>query len=167
MKSRSQPVWAGILLCIGLITSHQVVADSPALDATLLDATAKAITGNWLTEPKDGIIQLTIGADGKLEGRIVGGNAPERTDEHNPDASRRSALLRGQAIVHDLSYDGDGHWSGGTIYDPDSGRTYRCKMTMTGNDKLEVRGFIGFALLGRTQTWTRYNSTTLDLPAAK
>jgi len=47
-------------------------------------------------------------------------------------------------------------WEGGNILDPDEGKVYKLKLTpIEGGKKLEVRGFIGFALLGRTQTWVR------------
>ena len=47
-------------------------------------------------------------------------------------------------------------WEGGTVLDPESGTIYKLKMTpVDGGKKLEVRGFVGFALLGRTQTWIR------------
>ena len=47
-------------------------------------------------------------------------------------------------------------WEEGSILDPDSGTIYKLKLTpIDGGKKLEVRGFIGFALLGRTQTWGR------------
>jgi uncharacterized protein (DUF2147 family) len=47
-------------------------------------------------------------------------------------------------------------WEGGTIVDPDSGTLYKSKVTpIDGGAKLEMRGFVGFALLGRTQTWIR------------
>jgi uncharacterized protein (DUF2147 family) len=48
----------------------------------------------------------------------------------------------------------NGLYDGGTIYDPKSGKTYSCKMTLKG-DKLDIRGFVGLSLLGRTETWTR------------
>ncbi|MEZ5564945.1 MAG: DUF2147 domain-containing protein [Gammaproteobacteria bacterium] len=157
---------ATALLCGSMLAFGAFAADTSASDASASSQTAAAVAGNWLTEPRDGIIQLSVSADGSLEGRIVGGNAPQRTDEKNPDPALRSKLLRGQVIVHDMKYDGDSSWSGGTIYDPDSGRTYRCNMTLIGNDQLKVRGYIGFSLLGRTQLWTRYTGESLDLPPA-
>jgi len=52
--------------------------------------------------------------------------------------------------------DGKDVWEGGTIVDPDSGTVYKAKVTpIEGGAKLEMRGFVGFALLGRTQTWIR------------
>ena len=133
----------------------------PALAA---DAVMTRIDGNWLTEPKDGIIQLSVDAQGHLQGRIVGGNHPGRRDDHNPDSALRSRELRGQIILKDMTYDGEGHWSGGTIYKPDNGKTYKCKIELRSDGTLSVRGFIGFSLLGVTQTWTRYTGTSMDLP---
>jgi uncharacterized protein (DUF2147 family) len=46
-------------------------------------------------------------------------------------------------------------WKGGTIYDPDNGKLYKCKMTLTEPKRLEVRGYIGFSFIGRTVVWTR------------
>jgi uncharacterized protein (DUF2147 family) len=132
------------------------------------DDPAAQVLGNWLTEPRDGIIQISMAADGSYQGTIVGGNNPQRQDQHNPDPARRSQLLLGQIIFQAMKYDGEGKWSGGTIYDPDSGRTYKCRLERLDPDRLQVRGFIGFALLGRSQVWTRYRGSSMTLaPAAR
>ena len=130
------------------------------------DEAPSRVVGDWLTEPRDGIIQITVDATGNLEGRIVGGNHPGLKDEKNPDPARRGTALRGQVILKAMKYDGDGHWSGGTIYKPDNGKTYKCKVEFGDKDTLEVRGFIGFSLFGITQNWTRYTGTSMDLPPA-
>ena len=62
--------------------------------------------------------------------------------------------LQGVVVVRDMEPDGD-EWAGGTILDPANGRTYRCKMELDGPNRLRVRGYIGFSLLGRTQVWER------------
>jgi len=129
------------------------------------DAQQSLIFGNWLSEAKDGIIQISLASDANYEGRIVGGNHPGRTDDKNPDPAERSKPLRGRVILRDLRYDGEGKWSGGLIYEPDTGRTYKCLVELVGPDKLKVRGFIGFSLLGKSQIWTRYFGTAMDLPA--
>jgi uncharacterized protein (DUF2147 family) len=123
--------------------------------------------GNWLTEPKDGIIQVTVAADGKLEGRIVGGNHPGLKDEKNPDPARRSQTLRGQVILRGMKYDGNGQWSGGTVYKPQNGKTYSAQVTLLPSGELKVRGYIGISLFGISQNWTRYAGTSMDLPPAK
>jgi uncharacterized protein (DUF2147 family) len=59
-------------------------------------------------------------------------------------------------ILSGLKKDRDDVWAGGEILDPGNGKTYRCKVKLIdGGRKLEVRGFIGVSLLGRTQTWIR------------
>jgi len=130
--------------------------------AALADASDPVLIGRWLTEPRDGIIEITRTADGGYQGQIIGGNAPTRVDARNPDPAKRQLLLRGQLILLGMHADGDA-WSGGTIYDPDSGHTYKCRIEAIDRDHLKVRGFIGFSLLGRSQTWSRYTGSSLDL----
>jgi len=88
-------------------------------------------------------------------------------DEKNPDASQRGKPLRGQVILRELHYDGDGKWSGGSIYEPDSGRTYKCLVELIANGSLKVRGYIGISMLGKSQIWTRYTGTSMDLPVTQ
>ena len=46
-------------------------------------------------------------------------------------------------------------YSGGKILDPLNGDFYQCYITLENEDKLKVRGYIGFAIFGRTQYWYR------------
>jgi uncharacterized protein (DUF2147 family) len=128
------------------------------------DDKQSGILANWLTESKDGIIQISSVAGGIYEGRIVGGNQPGRVDEKNPDPTLRGRPLRGAIILQHLHYDGDGKWSGGAIYEPDSGRTYKCRVELIDSEHLKMHGFIGISLLGKSQIWTRYVGTSMDLP---
>ncbi|HEY4972173.1 MAG TPA: hypothetical protein VII41_01115, partial [Steroidobacteraceae bacterium] len=54
------------------------------------DDQATQMLGNWLTESRDGIIELSRAADGSYQGKIAGGADPQRLDTHNPDESQRS-----------------------------------------------------------------------------
>jgi uncharacterized protein (DUF2147 family) len=139
----------------------------PLSAVTAQGSAAPGILGRWLTEPRDGIIEITQAADGSYQGKIIGGNAPGRVDAKNPDASRRQQLLLGQIILLGMRAEGADGWAGGTIYDPDSGRTYKCHIEPIDHDHLKVRGFIGLSLLGRSQTWTRYAGASLDLSNQK
>jgi len=65
-----------------------------------------------------------------------------------------------------MSYEGGGRWSGGTIYKPDNGSTYKCTVTLVGSDVLKVRGYIGFCAARHHQKWSRYTGTSMDLPPA-
>ena len=138
-----------------------------ALGVLANDEQQSRVLGNWLTQAKDGIIQISVAAGATYEGRIVGGSHPGRVDEKNPDASQRGKPLRGQVILRELHYDGDGKWSGGSIYEPDSGRTYKCLVELMAPDTLKVHGYIGISMLGKSQTWTRYRGTSMDLPAPR
>jgi uncharacterized protein (DUF2147 family) len=151
------------LLALGTSRTVALAAD-PAHSAGAGDAQAQLIAGNWLTGKRDGIIRISRSPDGHYQGRIVGGDAPGRLDANNPDPARRKQTLLGQTILRDMRYDGQGRWSGGTIYDPDSGHTYRCRLQLLGQDQLRVRGFLGVSLIGRSQTWTRYLGTSMQLP---
>jgi uncharacterized protein (DUF2147 family) len=97
--------------------------------------------------------------DGKLFGRIEQSLTPGAetrvckvcTDE------RKNQPIIGLIIVRNMKQDG-GEYSGGDILDPESGSVYRCKMHLEqSGTRLIVRGYIGFALLGRSQTWQRQN----------
>ncbi len=62
----------------------------------------------------------------------------------------------GLRMMWGMKPDGRNEWSGGHILDPKPGKVYKCKMTLSPDGKtLKVRGYIGFSLLGRTQTWYR------------
>jgi uncharacterized protein (DUF2147 family) len=68
---------------------------------------------------------------------------------------RKDKPIVGMTILWGLKKDGD-TWGGGEILDPHNGKIYRCKMTLSADGKsLNVRGFIGISLLGRTQAWWR------------
>jgi uncharacterized protein (DUF2147 family) len=60
-------------------------------------------------------------------------------------------------LMKDFEYDSKNVWDDGEIYDPKSGKTYSCKMTLTDPRRLEVRGYVGISLIGRTDVWTRAN----------
>jgi len=62
----------------------------------------------------------------------------------------------GMVFLKNMKYDsGNGEYSGGQILDPDNGKWYKCNLKVENSSKLTVRGFIGFSLIGRNQTWVR------------
>jgi len=97
----------------------------------------------WLKEPL-----YPTGDDGGMAGRPV-------VDRENPNPSLRSRPLIGLRLMEGFTYVGENVWGKGTIYNPDNGKNYRCKMTLSAPNRLEVRGFIGVPLLGATSVWTR------------
>lgn len=139
----------------------QTLARLTCLTALLLAAVAGAdesdIEGRWLSGDRSGWIEIRLLA-GKPVGVAAGAtNAEERArlDDHNPDPALRSRALLGITILHGFEYAGDRVWKGGTIYDPNSGNTYRSSMTLLDRNTLKVRGYIGLAMFGRSDTWTR------------
>ena len=82
--------------------------------------------------------------------------AVPRKDIENPNVSLRKREILGIEILSNFSYKND-EYSNGFIYDPESGKTYNCKMSLNG-DKLKVRGYIGISLLGRTEIFERIKS---------
>jgi uncharacterized protein (DUF2147 family) len=120
------------------------------------------ILGNWLSEEKDGRIEIYKTGD-KYFGKLVWGRdlveadgktpIKGRTDTKNSDPNLRSRPLLGLVLLTNFTYDG-GEWNSGKIYDPKSGKTYSCTMKLKG-DKLEIRGYVGISMFGRTTVWTR------------
>ena len=117
-----------------------------------------SVEGRWLTQEQDGWIRIVLVGE-SLEGRIAGappGSPDEREfDDRNPDPALRTRKLDGLVIMTGFEYDGDGRWKNGTVYDPNSGKTYRCTITMIDADTVKIRGYIGVSLFGRSETWTR------------
>lgn len=130
-------------------------------------ASGDGILGVWMTQPTDkGWAHVEIAKSGdRYHGTIVNLDNPNfpagdpmagkpKVDRENPEASLKSRPILGLRLMDSFTYAGDGVWEDGTIYDPESGKTYSCKMTLVG-DTLKVRGYIGISLLGRTTEWTR------------
>ena len=72
------------------------------------------------------------------------------------EGENKGKPVSGMVIMKDLEKDGD-EYNGGTILDPESGSVYKCYIKLVEDDKLKLRGYIGFAALGRTQYWFRTN----------
>ena len=142
-----------------------VVAAAPA---SALES--DAIVGVWATDPEGGggPAHVEIYANGdRFDGKIIWleepfytaddeGEAPglPKEDHNNPDPELRSRPIIGLVIMKGFVFDGKDTWHKGTIYDPDNGKTYKCKVRFGDSGELRVRGFIGFSMLGRTEVWT-------------
>lgn len=122
------------------------------------------ITGLWLPSNGKARIQVYKGRKtGRYFGRIVWLREPNdeetgkpKTDKNNPDESKRDKPLLGYVMLRGFEYNADEEvWENGTIYDPNNGSTYNCVIEMKNKNVLEVRGYIGVSLFGRTDTWKR------------
>jgi uncharacterized protein (DUF2147 family) len=125
---------------------------------------ANAVVGTWLTHEKDAHIQI-MQQGNKIVGKLVwardakDASGKPKVDTKNPTARLRSQPVLGMQFMHDFSYTGNNQYDHGTIYDARNGKTYKCKLTLTDKNTLDVRGYVGAAWmgLGRTTTWTRVN----------
>ena len=114
---------------------------------------ADKILGVYLSENKTGKVQITQ-KDGKYIGTLVWTSIENAKDEKNPDAALRSRTLKGTIILKDMVFV-DGIWKNGTIYDPESGNTYKATIKLKPNGDLTLRGYIGVPALGRNFVWPR------------
>lgn len=101
-----------------------------------------------------------VDAQGRLSGRIEKLIDPTEADPVCSKCSddRHNQRVQGMVVLRDLrpSPDRTGVWEGGNILDPEEGKVYRVRLTPSADGRrLEVRGYIGMPLLGRTQYWQR------------
>ena len=121
---------------------------------------AQSPIGTWKTiddETKQAKSYVEIfEKDGKLYGKVTKILTKGKEDAKCTDCSGalKNKPILGMQILSGLKKDGK-EWNGGKIIDPNSGKEYKATMSLNGNDKLDVRGFIGISLVGRTQTWQR------------
>lgn len=133
-------------------------------------ATANSPVGYWKTiddvtgKPKS-ILQITQASNGALYGRIMKIFPSPGKDENQVceacSGTRKNQRIVGMVILEGLKQNASNtaEWSGGSILDPKNGKTYRCKLTVIDSgSKLNVRGYIGTPLFGRTQTWLKVSS---------
>ena len=78
-----------------------------------------------------------------------------RVDRKNPDPALRSRLLLGLQIMEGFVFRGKAVWDKGHIYDPESGKTYKGRITLVSPQRLYLKGYVGIPLFGRSTTWTR------------
>lgn len=113
--------------------------------------TPDEVIGLYWSPKKDAKIEIYLKGN-KYSGRSVWVET-QRKDTKNPKESMRTRDVLGIELLKGFSYN-DGVYSGGEIYDPETGKTYSCKMSLEGN-KLKVRGYIGISLFGRTEYFER------------
>lgn len=110
------------------------------------------IIGKWENSSKEGRVEIYKRGD-KYFGKLYWIKDSSKKDIKNPDKNLKDRKIEGLEILTNFTKKSS-VYEGGEIYDPKSGKTYSAKMTPKG-DKLEVRGFVGVSLLGRTEVFTR------------
>jgi len=135
-----------------------------ALNVPVALAQTEPVVGQWTTiddkthQPKS-IIRIDL-VDQKLQGTIVKiftapGERPDPVCEQCKD-HRKDKPIIGMTIMTGLKKSSTTSWDGGEILDPNNGSIYKVKLSLTPDAKaLDVRGYIGVPMLGRTQTWVR------------
>lgn len=128
--------------------------------ALLMSAFSYAqIEGKWKTiDDESGkaksIVEIWKKADGKYYGKISQLLIkPEHANCIECKDDRKNKPLVGMEIIRGLKKEGD-EFTGGSITDPKNGKSYKCTITRDGN-KLNVRGYMGISIIGRTQTWQK------------
>jgi uncharacterized protein (DUF2147 family) len=130
------------------------------------------VQGYWYSADNASVVQI-FKEKSTFQGRIIWLDEPlyakgekgagkPKVDRENPDKKKRKNPIIGLDMLADFTYDSKGKvWNGGTIYDPERGKTYKCEMKTEndvkaqGGKRLNVRGYIGIPALGRTEFWYR------------
>ncbi len=117
-----------------------------------------SILGFWLSDTKKGKIEIFQSGNkyyGKLvwATNLVDAKGVSRKDINNPNEKLKNRPLLNAVLFTDFIYK-DGEWDDGKIYDPTSGKTYSGTMKVKG-DNLEIRGYLGISLFGKTKVWQR------------
>jgi uncharacterized protein (DUF2147 family) len=120
-----------------------------------------ALLGTWLTGEGNGMVEIYKNGD-KYQGKIVWLKEPldpktgkPKTDINHPDKSVHDRPVLGLVNLWGFVFAGQDKWEKGHIYDPKNGKEYKCVITLKDKDTLDVRGYIGITLIGRTDIWKR------------
>ena len=142
--------------------SHFAIAACLLLGSAVAWAATDTPVGTWrqiddVTGKPKSIIQITDD-HGKLQGKVL--QVLLSDDGPHPvckkcEGERKDQPIEGMVIMWNVSKDDD-VWDGGKILDPKTGKVYRVKLSLTDDgQKLDVHGYIGISLLGRSQVWER------------
>lgn len=129
-------------------------------------ASAADLQGVWLTGDKDAVLRITRCGD-QFCGRIVWLESATdqrgslRLDQKNPDPAKQAQRICGLVVITGLTAAGPGRWNG-TVYNPQDGQTYSGSITSLSDDSLRVRAYIGLPIFGRTEIWTRVDSSAAN-----
>jgi len=132
--------------------------------ASVLAMAQNTPAGLWRTIDDDGkteksTVRIMIN-DGVLSGKVEHITDPAKATEKctKCEDDRKDQPIVGMTIIKDVKQDAEepNLWTGGLILDPAKGSSYKVRLkTVDGGKKLEVRGYIGSPMFGRTQTWIR------------
>lgn len=137
------------------------------LSVGVAPAADDGVTGTWKTADGRALIEM-YHCGTNICGRVAWLREPyfpaddreglackPRSDRHNPNPELRNRRVIGLQIMEGFTREADNRWEHGTIYDSDTGKTYRSRLTLIAPNRLDLHGYIGIPLLGRSQIWTR------------
>ena len=124
---------------------------------------ANDLLGKWKSGEGTGIIEIFKTTSGHFAGKLVWLKDPidpetgkPKLDKRNPDVTKRSNPTLGTINLYGFTFDKEEKiWKGGRIYDPKKGKEYSSKIKMIDANTIDVRGYVGISLIGRTDTWIR------------
>jgi uncharacterized protein (DUF2147 family) len=126
----------------------------------IFNAQGQTVLGKWKTiDDETGEVKSIVEVyekSGKIYAKVV----EILRAEHKKDictkceGAEKNKPILGMIIMNGLEKDGS-EYNGGTILDPQNGKKYKCYITLESPDKLKLRGYVGVAIMGRTQYWTR------------
>ena len=131
-----------------------------ALLLNVAPANASTVTGTWLTPGGKSHVKIEK-CGTKLCGKIIwlrdpnGPDGKPKVDAKNPNSMKKTRPILNLEILNGFAKDGDNVWDDGEIYNPEDGKVYDCKLTLTDPNTLRVRGYVGISLFGQTQIWKR------------
>ncbi len=121
-------------------------------------AEANEPVGVWVN-PKNTVAVRIFQCEDRFCGRIIWLKKPldkagqPKRDYRNPDEAQRNRPLCGLTILRGFKSAGDNQWDSGIIYNPSDGAIYRSVMRLKSDDTLEIRGYVGLPLFGKSITW--------------
>ncbi len=117
--------------------------------------------GIWLVGDKDAKVEVYQHGD-KLEGKLVWLKEPnsesgqQKLDSKNPEKSLQARSIMGLVFLNGFKKESaENKWSGGLVYDAKSGKTYKGWIKLISESEMQLRGYVGISLFGRTDNWTR------------
>lgn len=128
--------------------------------AGIFSVSAQGVVGKWKTiDDETGQAKSVVEIyeqNGKIYGKVVEILNPAKKEAKctKCKGADKDKPIDGLIIIKGLTKDGD-EYTDGDILDPNKGKLYSCTIKLDGKDKLDVRGYMGISLLGRSQTWTR------------
>ena len=119
----------------------------------------EGLLGVWWNTEKDAKVEI-YRCGNEICGKIIWLERENKgearvLDENNSDKALKTRPLMGVNVLKGFTFDGEEKWVDGTAYDPKSGKTYTSYLRLKDANTLEIRGYIGTPILGRTVIWKK------------